>query len=387
MPEFEALYKELERAKVPLQKFDAADQLLAEADYALRPHSHEGKIVTYGFIRVEHLAKLEKYVIVSPDDLTITQARSIADGKNLFVVIEDKRYAGLTVLDKSLSSERDIVAFQKELGGIIGITDNHGITKFISSHGISLHELRDWKLKPNVSQVARVISQHAPMVNRGKLVAILEFCLHTLGANKIGATLVWFLDKLNQDVLTSVARVQTDTQSLEINLVERQNLSALQSILERNDGAALISSDGKLIGVGAHLVTSPKSIDLIQAYTGTRHTSARRFSYDRSETIVFTVSSDGPVTIFSDGLKIGEINTYDAFTVELAYRSVAPDPNDVESNSWETTCPNCGKTSVIHEIFIYGWRERETVDCLLCGTQIEARKCYQLNAQLVKRFS
>ena len=79
MPEFEALYKELEKAKVPLQKFDPADQLLAEADYALTPHLHEGKVVTYGFIRVEHLAKLEKYVIVSPDDLTITQASAIAD--------------------------------------------------------------------------------------------------------------------------------------------------------------------------------------------------------------------------------------------------------------------------------------------------------------------
>ena len=129
---------------------------------------------------------------------------------------------------------------------------------------------------------------------------------------------------------------------------------------------------------------------MIQAYTGTRHTSARRFSYDRSETIVFTVSSDGPVTIFSDGLKIGEIDTYDVFdalTDELFYRSVAPDSNDVESSSWETICPNCGKTSVIHEIFIYGWREDETVNCELCGTQIEARRCYTLNAQLVKRFS
>jgi len=387
MPEFKTLYKELERAKIPLQKFDPADQLLAEADYALKPHSHEGKIVTYGFMRVEHLTKLEKYVIVSPNDLTITQARSIADGRNLFVVIEDKHYAGLIVLGESLSNESDIVAFQKELGGIICITDNHGVTKFISSHGISLHELRDWKLKPNVNQVARIITQHAPMVNRGKLVAILEFCLHTLGANKIGATLVWFLDTLSQDVLTSGARAQTNTQSLEINLVDKQNLSALQSILERNDGAALISPDGKLIGVGAHLVTSPKSIDLIQAYTGTRHTSARRFSYDRSETIVFTVSSDGPVTIFSDGLKIGEIDTYDAFNVELAYRSFATDPNDVQSSSWETTCPNCGKTSVIHEIFIYGWRQHETVDCPLCWTQIEARKCHTLNAQLVKRFS
>jgi hypothetical protein len=61
MPEFKTLYKELEDAKIPLQEFD----LLAEANYALKPHSHEGKIVTYGFIRVEHLAKLAKFEIAA----------------------------------------------------------------------------------------------------------------------------------------------------------------------------------------------------------------------------------------------------------------------------------------------------------------------------------
>jgi hypothetical protein len=225
------------------------------------------------------------------------------------------------------------------------------------------------------------------MVNKRLLVAILEFCLHALGANKTGATLAWFLKSPSQDMISLVARVQTDTQSLEINLSDQQSLSALQSILERNDGAALISPDGKLLGVGAHLATSPASMDLIPAYAGTRHTSARRFSYDRPETIVFTVSSDGPVTIFSDGLEIGKIDTYDAFSVELAYKNLATDANDVVSSSWETTCSKCGKTSIVHEIFIYGWRENETVDCPLCGTQLEARRCYALNARLIKMLS
>ena len=89
MSNFETLYQELKRAKVPLPNFNPDDQFFAEADYALKPHSHECKIITYGFIRVENLTKLDKYVIVSPNNLTIAQARSIADGTNLFVVIED----------------------------------------------------------------------------------------------------------------------------------------------------------------------------------------------------------------------------------------------------------------------------------------------------------
>jgi len=387
MPEYQSLHKELEKAKVPLHQYDPNDQLLAEADYALKPDLHEGRIISYGFIGVESLAKLENHAIVMPSDLSISQARSIADGKSLFVVIRGKDYSGIVHLAEPLSNERDIVAFQKRIGGVVCVTDNHGITKFFSSNGISLHELRGWKIKPNVSQVARTITQHATMVNKRLLVAILEFCLHALGANKTGATLAWFLKSPSQDMISLVARVQTDTQSLEINLSDQQSLSALQSILERNDGAALISPDGKLLGVGAHLATSPASMDLIPAYAGTRHTSARRFSYDRPETIVFTVSSDGPVTIFSDGLEIGKIDTYDAFSVELAYKNLATDANDVVSSSWETTCSKCGKTSIVHEIFIYGWRENETVDCPLCGTQLEARRCYALNARLIKMLS
>jgi len=38
----------------------------------------------------------------------------------------------------------------------------------------------------------------------------------------------------------------------------------------------------------------------LEARAGTRHTSAQRFSYDFAKGIIFVVSSDGPVTVFSD---------------------------------------------------------------------------------------
>jgi len=386
MSQFKDLYQELTQAKILLPEYDSVDQLLVEADYSLRPHMHENRIVSYGFMSVDSLARMSEHIIILPEKFNVSQARSIADGKNLFVVIEDNHYAGLLVLSTPLLLEQEVVAFQKRTGGLICITEGNGITKFVSGQGISLHELRNWKFKPNVQKVASDIICYAPMANRQQLVSILEFCLHTLGANKIGATLAWFLDTPNPNILSSQAHVQTDIQPLNINLFDNQNLSALQSILDRNDGAALVSPDGAVFGVGAHLVNSQNSVTLIQAYAGTRHTSARRFSYDRPETILFTVSSDGPVSIFSDGLKIGELLTYNPSDIEQWYRSVSPDPDAVESSSWEENCQNCGKTSRVDEILIYGWREHETVDCPLCGSQIAARKCWQLNAQLIKRF-
>ncbi len=202
--------------------------------------------------------------------------------------------------------------------------------------------------------------------------------------DKTGATLVWFLRQPNATILAT-AKPQIDTKTLQMNLLASQNLDALQSVLERNDGAALISPVGEVFGVGAHLQPSQKSMELIQPYSGTRHTSARQFSYDCAESIIFTVSSDGPISIFSDGLKVTELYI-DTNLIAESYRSLSFDRKDVIENSWEVICPTCGKTSIVNEIFIYGWRERETEECPLCGTQIAAQKCYQLIAQLVKKI-
>jgi len=40
---------------------------------------------------------------------------------------------------------------------------------------------------------------------------------------------------------------------------------------------------------------------------GTRHTSAARHTYDCPDVLAFVVSTDGPVTVFSDGRRIAEL--------------------------------------------------------------------------------
>jgi len=59
--------------------------------------------------------------------------------------------------------------------------------------------------------------------------------------------------------------------------------------------------------VGAQLKYSEASKRLIEARAGTRHTSAQRFSYDFAKGIIFVVSSDGPVTVFSDGMSVTDL--------------------------------------------------------------------------------
>ena len=43
------------------------------------------------------------------------------------------------------------------------------------------------------------------------------------------------------------------------------------------------------------------------ATKGTRHTSAARHTYDCPDMLAFVVSTDGPVTVFSDGQRIADL--------------------------------------------------------------------------------
>ena len=45
----------------------------------------------------------------------------------------------------------------------------------------------------------------------------------------------------------------------------------------------------------------------VPATKGTRHTAAARHTYDCPDTLAFVVSTDGPVTVFSDGRRIAEL--------------------------------------------------------------------------------
>jgi len=40
---------------------------------------------------------------------------------------------------------------------------------------------------------------------------------------------------------------------------------------------------------------------------GTRHTSAARHTYDCPDVLAFVVSTDGPLTVFSDGQRIADL--------------------------------------------------------------------------------
>ena len=52
-----------------------------------------------------------------------------------------------------------------------------------------------------------------------------------------------------------------------------------------------------------------QSEQAVPATKGTRHTSAARHTYDCPDMLAFVVSTDGPVTVFSDGQRIADLKT------------------------------------------------------------------------------
>jgi DNA integrity scanning protein DisA with diadenylate cyclase activity len=54
--------------------------------------------------------------------------------------------------------------------------------------------------------------------------------------------------------------------------------------------------------LGVRLVPSDHAERNVDAFGGTRHTSARRYSHDDPDATVIAVSEDGPVSVFRNGV-------------------------------------------------------------------------------------
>ncbi len=79
----------------------------------------------------------------------------------------------------------------------------------------------------------------------------------------------------------------------------------MQHVLSQTDGAALFDNEGTLTGLGVRLIPSRAAEEMVGPIGGTRHTNARRFSYDEPKSVIIAISEDGPVTVFRQGRMLG----------------------------------------------------------------------------------
>lgn len=294
------LREELEDEGVPLDlNVDGKMALLEEIDYARRPQTHEGLSPRFGAIVVKRPIGngLSLDGIVDVTDIDPAVVRRLADGRTSFfgrftdghalISLENTIEHEATAVQAAVEAELTVV--QRQPTGWVRVFDPRGVITWDGSR---------WWAKPLARDLTDAIRrQLGPLP--GVLDCLAELCVHWLSPNRVGAVLAWQIEpdaELHPHVGMS-ARVEV----LPIDLTQRLHFAAALNLLAQTDRAALVHPSGLIDTVGVALRPSPSAVAKVTPYKGTRHTSALRFSYDVPHTIVFVVSSSGPVTVMHAG--------------------------------------------------------------------------------------
>jgi len=384
------LKKELKLAGVTLRQFLPRwarspllqTSILRELLIALDAPVHEGLIPPYGSIVVDRLTEVDTLKLTEKD---LGIARKAADGSSALVAFREGEFLGLHFLDPASAPEIQLAQITERLDAVVLRRDRNSVVRVFVKNGSLQHAGRRWTVAPSVFAAIERTRRVAPMLGWKALQELLEFAFYVLSPWHIGSTLVWLLS--DRDPFP----VGVELQALALSLTPGPtgpSLAFAAHLLAQYDGATIISQDGRLLKTRVHLNATPKAQEIVPPLSGLRHTSAKRASFDHPDTLIVTVSADGPVTIFSDGMSIFELRWYSAERdARITRRVVGPSNKDLVMPSGTVeTCPNCGKTSEVEVLVVAGYREREEADCPVCGHVIASDMCFQIHANLKKVF-
>ncbi|UBF24752.1 diadenylate cyclase [Kovacikia minuta CCNUW1] len=362
------------------------ETVLTELSYALSPVIHEGKLQPYGFVVIGDRSVPGIKRICDHRTISLEDSRRVADGCNGFSLFKHGHYSGVILLEQAADNELQLVQLQQDFRAVICTTDSNGVTKVFCDTGVLIHQFRSWQRKPSVTVALQNVCRCVPQANPDILRDLLEFCFHDLSSRKIGATLVWCLAEPTAEEMENMQPSFVPAQ-IEARVGDGRSVALLRHLLTYTDGAAILDPEARTVGIGAQLKYSDQSKRLIEARAGTRHTSAQRFSYDYAKVVVFVVSSDGPVTVFSDGMSVTDLQTYftDRATVENSEDIAA----DVEESPCSTVlrCPSCQKRLQIQEGDVIETKvESEDLFCPVCGVLVHSTRCSNLDVFVVKEL-
>ncbi len=288
-----------------IEASSAPDVLLDELDYALRPPRHERHVPAFGAIVLptrgveDWAAGTGLTISVSPTvERLDDDVRRYADGLASWVVREADGVDAVAVFDRSAGSERDLVILAEATGATMVQRRHDQGVRVVGSFGVARYDGLGWHVEPPFGawlERARCgVEDLAPDL----LDRLLRFAVHDLGASGIGAMLILAptVDSGFEQRLGPPPALRLDRPSV---------LGPLRHVLRQIDGAAVFDSSGTLVQLGVRLVPSAEAERRIEPMGGTRHTSARRYSFDDPQAIVVTVSESGPVTVFRGGEVIG----------------------------------------------------------------------------------
>ena len=301
------LAEELEESGLPLAGDPLRDLLLEEIDHALRPTVHERRVASCGSI-LEPSSDPAGWESGTQLEITrapiahhsLTTARRFADGLASWVLRRLDGADEWLLFDRPAGSERDLVVLAEVLDATLVQRHPSGAVRVAGPFGVLRWKGMAWHHEPSIRQWIDSVTTCTFTGDHEVLGALLEFAVHDLGSLGIGALLVY---RPNDEPEPPVEALLPAPPLLRIR--NPSHLGPLRHALAQIDGAAFFDGQGTLRRLGVRLIPSLDAEASVDALGGTRHTSARRYSYDDPTAIVVAVSDDGPVSVMRKGAVLG----------------------------------------------------------------------------------
>jgi DNA integrity scanning protein DisA with diadenylate cyclase activity len=375
------LIAELDDEAVDLQiagDHPAFPVIIDEISYARQSPVHEGRRSPYGALVVDNVERLaaladaggqllSRAVIdlcgIEPDARDLNHIRKMCNGLTTFLVRSPRGPEALFELNLVADEQRlaqlispDIRVVQRGPDGVVKV--------FVLSR-VYVFEHDEWRAKVYSSDAAakleRIFFPNGPDRMVDRLSDLLSLCLHTLSSRHIGSTFVWFPDPERPPLLTP----QEDwgrVPSARLFVGRPHHMEPIATLLAAIDGACVVKSSGEIERIETKLAPTSKAMDLISAEGGLRHTTAKRYSFDDPNCIVFVVSHDGPVTVYSDGMSVLQLRTGPSYASNID--GVAR--HDWFSSHRPKSCQQCETDFIVERLYVR-YRDRAmSIECPVC---------------------
>jgi hypothetical protein len=286
----------------------APDAVVDELDYALRPPRHELLVPSYGSFVLPTSAIAEwseptglEFFVSEASERADDDVRRYADGVSSWTIRTTDGVTALVVFDRPAGSERDLVVLAEATGAVIVQRHPNGLVRLVgSSFGVVRWDGVGWHREPPIDAWLVKAACGLDPESTLTLDRFLRFAVHDLGPRGVGTTIVF--RPADPESAAFEQRLATPPP---LRIDRPSDLGPLRHVLSQVDGAAVFDASGTLRRLGVLLVASPASEFEVEAFRGTRHTSARRYSYDDPSAVVVVVSEQGPVTVLRAGRIIG----------------------------------------------------------------------------------
>lgn len=341
---------------------------LEETAYARHIPVHEGFRPSYGSLLVHDLETSGIDLAYAPGDSPGALAlRALCDGYKSVLVRDVHGRCSLAMMD--LRDEIELVRATRRFSALAVRRDLLGRITLGNVRLVATNQEFSWSFRLH----ARTILEHLNIVLqiptdrlKGWLEVIgelLDFAVHYLSPRGIGSTFVLSLSSPASSLSRGLSK-QGVAPPVVLNAYRQTDQYLLANLLSTVDGACLLEPDGSVFRYEAFLASSERADSLIVGEGGTRHNSARRFSYLVPEALVVVVSADGPVTLFSDGLAVARfLESTEGFWDVFDAAAEFVDPAEAH---FEVRCEQCGKLLVCGRIGGRAHNDVEGVVCPVC---------------------